>query len=273
MIYNIAAKVLYANGYLQLAEYSFKKSKHLTEEDKLSMAILYIKLFQRYLDNRYINNAIQLLVELRITFQEAAVLLERINQSEELKEYVEVLLSNLQPYAYGEYDPLVYLIYDYFRSKGKIIEKEIIKNVINTIIDDNIEDNIMKVQALIFAIENEIPYTPELANTIIDMSYFPLGYNPLLLPKSIRSKFLEIFFLDRKIIELRKLINKTHLPSIQRKIDENKNKLIDYIKDTYLTLLAFYTNEQAMMLIKLVIYSCMSLHKDEKNKLYEELNF
>lgn len=273
MIYSIAAKVLYANGYLQLAEYSFKKSKHLTEEDKLSMAILYIKLFQRYLDHKYIHNAIQLLVELRITFQEAAMLLDRINQSEELKEYVEVLLSNIQPYGQGEYDPLVYLIYDYFRSKGKIIEKEYIKKMVDSIVDDNIEDNILKVQALMFAIENNIPYNSELPNMIMETSYFPLGYNPVLLPKSIRSKFLEMFFLDKKILDLRKLINRTHLPSIQRKIDENKNKLIEYIKDTYLTLLAFYSNDQALMLIKLVIYTCMSLHKDEKNKIYEELNF
>lgn len=275
MIYSIAAKVLYANGYLQLAEYSFKKSKHLTDEDKLAMSILYIKLFQRYLDYNYIQKAVELLMELRLTVHEAVVLLERINQSPELKGYVEVLINNIRPYTLGEYDPIVYLIYDYFRAKGIIVEKSNIEKVFNNImsIDDNINDNILKIQAIIYVLETGEEYTPELVNRLVEINYFPLGYNPVLLPKSIRNRFLEIFMIDRKIIELRKLINKTHLPSIQGKIEENKAKLIELIKNAFLALLAFYNNDQSRLLIKLLIFSLVSIHKDEKNKIYEELSF
>lgn len=275
MIYNIAAKVLYANGYIQLAEYAFRKAKHLSDEDRLSLAIIYIKLFQRHLDDEYIKRAIQILVELRLTIQEANQLLERINQSPELKEYIEILIHNIKPYSQGEYDPIVYLIYDYFRSKGTVVEKSAIQSMVDRAINynDDIMDRIMKMQAVVFALENNIEYTPEIIEYLLGSYSFPLGYNPMLLPKSIREKFLEIFYLDKKIIELRKLINRTNLPAIQTKIEENKQKLIELIKSTYLRLLAFYDNEQALYLSKLLIFSLVALPKEEKNRIYEELNF
>ncbi|MCX8154646.1 MAG: hypothetical protein N3C61_02340 [Candidatus Micrarchaeota archaeon] len=274
MIYNIVAKVLYANGYLQLAENAFRKSKHLTEEDKLHLAIINIKLFQRYLDHEYIKRAVQILVELRITIQEANILLDRIQQSPELKDYIEVLLNEVRPYAVGDYDPLVYLIYDYFRAKRRVLEKSQIQKMIDDVFEsDDVEDNIMKIQGLVFVIENDLKYSPEVISYMMYNSIFPLGYNPNLLPKIIKEKFKEIFRIDKKIVEMTKLMNRTSIPAIQSKIDENKNSMIEQIKQVFLSSLAFYDTDQALSLSKLLIFSLRSLNREEKNKIYEELNF
>lgn len=274
MIYNIVAKVLYANGYLQLAENAFRKSKHLTEEDKLYLAIINIKLFQRYIDHEYIKKAIQILVELRITMQEANLLLDRIQQSPELKDYVGMLLNEIRPYAVGDYDPLVYLIYDYFRARRKVVEKAYIQKMIEEVFQsDDSEDNIMKIQGLVFVLEQDLKYSPEVVQYMIYNSIFPLGYNPNLLPKVIKEKFREIFKTDRKIVEMTRLMNRTSIPAIQSKIDENKSSMIEQIKDVFLSSLAFYDTEQALALSKLLIFSLRSLNREEKNRIYEELNF
>jgi len=263
VIYNIAARVFYANNQLQNAVYAFQKAQHLTEEDLLYMGLSYLKLFQRYLEERYLRKAIRTFSKIKKVNERVRKILEKLSFDEELKNFIQQHIQTL-PYSKDK-EPIVHDIYTFLKERGKFYSHSAIENYWRNALRMPIKDPMMLTQMVIYSLHKRKPLqeiTPEL---IVSQHYFPLLHNPKREPLALRKELERIFELDYEIFTLNMLS-----PHLGQKIKKKKEELLQLIQKLYKPLFIYFSEDDVEVFYSNLIKSLRSLTPQEKWKLLDK---
>ncbi len=239
MIYNIAAKILYANGYLKESVNAFKKSNYLSEKDMLYLGIIYIKLFQRYSLREYLDEAIDIL--------------KRLPQNEEVLSILNKIsgVINIGDYIESDFDKIEYLKKQ-LSNIGIFVGRADIEKRLEEMENSSILDPLARIQTMVYSIYKREPFSDKLYDEMIKNKFFVLGYDPDKFPKPVIEKLNELGKIEKKLSILKKLSKTSSLPTVIEKIKLVHIELKNKLKELYYSMLVFADKEEVNRIINLI---------------------